>query len=152
MIAISIFALIAAGFTSSALQVRKLAQSNIYECTALFVATSYLEQVQDMEYGLLLNSIANPSTDKLETEIDQGSADWIETNATDWVAKDVIIDTDASDNSTLTMPFEVKIQLTDLNATINREAIWIEVLFRWQSPDTHKWYQKTLETAKANVI
>jgi prepilin-type N-terminal cleavage/methylation domain-containing protein len=152
LIALSIFSVIAAGFLSSALQARRMTQSNIYESTALIIATSYLEQVRDMEFGLLMECIKDPENNLLETEIDQGAADWLTANSTDWTVKSVVIDRDEYNMPKLKMKFKIRIALTDLNVTDSLDAIQTAVDFTWQSPDTHKWYEKSLRTVKANVI
>ena len=59
MLALSVLAMVSLTILSSVLLSRRLAESNVYENTALTVTQGYLEQIKSMEYDVISDCLAS---------------------------------------------------------------------------------------------
>lgn len=161
MIALSIFTVLAAGLSASIILSRKLAEANVYESTALTVATGYLEQLKNIPFGdtedplngTLMAAIQSGTGAKLDTKKDQGTDDPIYLGVA--TTRPVLIDRreheDGSLRSELWMDFTVQPEMRYLEPLNGLQAIEITIHYTWRTPANQVLTQRTIKTVRSNV-
>ena len=68
MISIAVFAIVAAGISSTTLMTSRIAYGNIYENTAYMVAQGYAEQIKSIRFNEIRVALDNPAEYDIPTE------------------------------------------------------------------------------------
>lgn len=149
MLAIALLGILSAGITSAIVQSRRLAETNIYESTAVTIAVGYLEQMRAMDYDSLITSINDPSI-PLPTKIDQGTNDPLFLNQRN--EKEVTINVDEHGNPDVTMTLAVYPELQNLEPTTGLKAIQIKLSYEWVQPGSSTLIsRRTVRTVRSWV-
>ncbi|RME67585.1 MAG: hypothetical protein D6781_12900 [Verrucomicrobia bacterium] len=152
--AVGIFGLCGLGIASAFLQSRRIAESNVFETTALTVAQGFLEQIKAMDYAVIEAAVADPTNNKLPTlgiahdglggtnvvpepiAVGQKNAVGIFEGTTH---RGILIDLQRDKFGKATIPRYMKMwvtpTLTDLLAIENRRCIEVSLLFEWEARD-----------------
>lgn len=152
--AIGIFGLCGVGIASAFLQSRRIAESNVFETTALTVAQGYLEQIKAMDYTVIEAVADDPSTTTLPTlgVTHDGSGGTsvvsqpIKAGVKNAVGifegsdhKGVLIDLQRDQFGNATIPRYMKMwvtpTLTNLHSTTGNRCIEISLQFFWEARD-----------------
>lgn len=132
MIAMVIFSIIASGIVTVIVHSRRMAESAIRENIAGTVAQGYMEQIKSIEYSVLVDAIAAPSTVAIPTKTDRNTSDPIMLN----VRNQKTLVTSTADDGTPNrfMRFWITPRATDL-ASAGRPAITFNSMFEWEGND-----------------
>lgn len=68
MISIAIFAIVAAGISSTTIMTSRIAHGNIYENTAYMVAQGYAEQIKSIRFDQIRAALDNPAQNNIPTQ------------------------------------------------------------------------------------
>lgn len=168
MIAMTLFGLLAAGITSSLIFARRMAESGIYQNTAMTVAQGYLEQIKSMDFAQLALIAEESDTRALPTVSMSalhvnGEGDpqisnplWLD----QWNEREVMVDLRPGEENeepvTLSVNFYPTIR--DLSQDEDpRDALEITLRVRWYSlaGDRHtaddEWQEATLGFVRSHV-
>ena len=138
MISLSILGILAAGISSAMLHARRLAESNIYESTALTVAIGFLEQIKNIDYDTVLSSINDPAGTPLLTKINLGDDQALFLNVENSIPN-IVINVDANGNPTRQMQMWVTPEINDLEPlAANIKVLETKLTFKWKSLETDK--------------
>ena len=148
IIALAILAMLAMAFTASSLYTRRSAETNVYESTALTVASGYLEQIKSVEYESLVASVLDPNL-PLRTMVNQGTEDPIYLNR--FTAKTIVLNEDVAGNPVQRMTVEVMPEIFDMAPATGERILNIRITYRWNSVDTGRQQVRTLRTARSYV-
>jgi len=162
MVALAILGVFISGVMASVGFSRKVAETTIYEVTAMNAAQAYLEQIKSMEYNEVLTSQQNPGTDPLETIHPSYSTNTQTSITSDplYVGtinyRDVVIDVREEDESysQIIMPMEFEVTVNDLNfGSSPTEALEVVIKYRYETPSTFAgtWLEDQVQIIKAKV-
>lgn len=147
LVALTVFAILASGLVSSVLQSRRLAESAVFESTALTAALGYLEQMKSLRYEDL-EAAAGTTGASIATRIDQGLPDPLLNNMDN--AKQILIDVDEEGLPRRWLDLWVRPVIRDLRPDGLR-ALELEVTYRWNSPDRRRLHQHTVRYVRSWV-
>lgn len=68
MISIAVFAIVAAGISSTTMMTSRIAHGNIYENTAYMVAQGYAEQIKSIRFDEIRAALDNPADNDIPTQ------------------------------------------------------------------------------------
>lgn len=68
MISIAVFAIVAAGISSTTMMTNRIAYGNIYENTAYMVAQGYAEQIKSIGFDKIRAALDNPAENDIPTQ------------------------------------------------------------------------------------
>lgn len=148
MIALMLFGIMATAFMASTSFAHKVAQSSIYESTALTVATGYIEQVKSIEYETLAACILDNST-PIPTMINQGTDDPLYIGK--YTSKTVPIRMDDKGSVLQTMKLEVRPELSNIFSATGEKLLTIEIHYRWTEPGSSRQRENCIRTARSYV-
>lgn len=153
LLAMTILGMLATCLTAGVIQSRKIAEANVYESTALTVATGYLEQIRSIQYGVLVDAITAGTGSELPTLKDQGADDPIYlSQKTD---KPILIDREVDDDGNvlreLWMPFRIQPELRNMDPINGLDAIEITLHFEWRNPYTRNFRTRTIKSVRSHV-
>lgn len=146
--ALAILAMLAAGISQNLILTRGMAESNIREVTAHAAASGYIEQLKTLEYGVILESVADPAK-PLPTVLSQGQPDPLTIGQ--WMTKEIVIDEDRQTGKKRWMTFHVRVEVDDLAGTETGEAVSIAVFFAWEEARTRHRQERALRTIRSRV-
>lgn len=151
LIAMAILAGLASAILAGVLQVRKLAEDNVYQASSNTIAAGFLEQLLGISYSELKNS-AKDSSVPLPTRINQGSADPIFNGSWTTVSLPIISKVDADGNTIpeLSIDVDVMVQLRDLLPD-GVDAMEIAIFYKYTSPSSRKQYERVIRTIRSSV-
>jgi Tfp pilus assembly protein PilV len=133
MVSMGIFTLISLGVLALVTQVRRIAENNVYENTAITMAQGYVEQVRSLSYAELLTAAtyadtppAPPAPDPGIGELrlfsaNGGSAIVLRNEAGrplrrgQWARERVFLDRNSKNEDSQPMDFRFRVNLTNLN-------------------------------------
>ena len=154
MVSMSVFTIVSLGILAVVLQIRRMAENNVYENTALTMAQGYLEQVRSLPYGQLLaaaNFVGTPPTPDLGVgrlnllSANGGGATYLlnESNqllrSTQWTNERVFLDRDAAGRDLQPMDFRFRVSLVNIDnpalVAIRPQGIEITLDYQFTFPD-----------------
>lgn len=151
LIAMAILAGLAAAILAGALQVRKLAEDNVYQASSNTIAAGFLEQLLGIAYAELKNSEKNPSV-ALPTKINQNTSDPIYNGVWTTVSLPIISKVDADGNTIpeLSIDVDVKVELRDLLPE-GVDAMEIAIFYKYTNPTSRKQHERVIRTIRSSV-
>jgi prepilin-type N-terminal cleavage/methylation domain-containing protein len=156
MVSMGIFALISLGVLSLVTQVRRIAENNVYENTAITMAQGYVEQVRSLSYSELLAAAtysatppsppaADPGVGSLRLFSANGGGNLLTNEAGrplrrgNWARERVFLDRNSQNQDSQPMDFRFRVNLVNLNnATllpIMPQGIEITIDYQFTLPD-----------------
>jgi len=154
MVSMGVFTIVSMGILAVVLQIRRMAENNVYENTALTMAQGYLEQVRSLPYGQLLaaaNFVGTPPTPDLGVgrlnllSANGGGATFLlnESNqllrSTQWTNERVFLDRDAAGRNLQPMDFRFRVSLLNIDnpalVAIRPQGIEIILDYQFTFPD-----------------
>ena len=143
MVSIGVFAIVAAGVTSTTMMTSRIAYSNVYENTAYMVAQGYAEQIKSIQYAVIRNALEDPVNYEIPTlSLSLGTeADAISLQKDDPLIfgvpmeKDVIVDIENRDGveQERVMAMWLTLNGRDLNSSTDCwDAIEVTIDFQWE--------------------
>jgi prepilin-type N-terminal cleavage/methylation domain-containing protein len=159
IVSLGVFSVLAVSIIAVVLQLRRIAENNVYENTALTMAQGYIEQIRSLPYNELL-SAANSDTIQLRLLSANGGGILLtdgagnELNNNEWTRETVFLDRDASGRETQPMDFRFRVSLTDLQPLLTLRSNGIEVTLTYEValPDGRKRsLRRTLRTVRSVV-
>lgn len=146
VVAMFVFTILAAGLSKSIIHTQQVAEDNLYEATALTVASSMIEQIKGVSYALLTDPIQVDGEDGINMLIGNGqTSDLI---LGEFNELDVPIVTNASGSTDKTMPLRVNPMITLMD---NESGYWIEVEYEYDHPKTGRTRSHSLRNARSAV-
>jgi len=147
LLSLTVFAILASGLVSSVLQSRRLAESTVFESTALTAALGYLEQMKSLRYEEL-EVAAGTAGAVIATRIDQGMPDPLHLGVDN--SKQILVDLDAEGLPRRWLDLWVNPRINDLSASGLR-ALEFEITYRWLSPDRRRIHHSTVRYVRSWV-
>ncbi len=170
MVSMGIFTLISLGVLAVVMQMRRIAENNVYENTALTIAQGYVEQVRSLAYAELLAAANYTGTPPLPPAPDtgvgslrlfsaNGGGDTLLTNESgrplrrdQWASERVFLDRNAAGQDTQPLDFRFRVMLTNLNSPtihpVAPQGIEITIDYQVTLPDGRN---RTLTRSIRNV-
>lgn len=146
VVAMFVFTILAAGLSKSIIHTQQVAEDNLYEATALTVASSMIEQIKGVSYALLTAPIQVDGEDGINMLIGNGqTSDLI---LGEFNELDVPIVTNASGSTDKTMTLRVNPMITLMD---NESGYWIEVEYEYDHPKTGRTRSHSLRNARSAV-
>lgn len=142
-----ILAMITFSLGTAMIHTRKSSEAAIYQATALAAVSSYLEQIKSMDYPNLVNAIASPSTKPLPTQSDDNNNDYLYVGQAN--VKNIATDVTSGGQTIKTFPLTITPTLTDLNPTLNINAIEIVLTYSWKAPNSKSTQTRALRTIRS---
>lgn len=151
LIAMAILAGLAASILAGALQVRKLAEDNVYQASADTIAAGFLEQLLGIAYAELKNSAKNSAV-PLATKINQNTSDPIYNGKWTTVSLPIISNVTADGETVpeVSIDVDVKAELRDM-VLEGVDAMEIAIYYKYTNPTTQKQYERVLRTIRSSV-
>lgn len=142
---------LASAILAGVIQVRKLAEDNVYQASANTIAAGFLEQLLGIAYADLKKADKTPGT-PLPTKVNQDSNDPIYNGTWTTISLPIISDVDADGNAIpeLSIDVDIKVELRDLLST-GVDAMEIAVFYRYTSPSSREKYERVLRTVRSSV-
>ena len=143
MLALGVLTMVSLTILSSVLLSRRLAESNVYENTALTVTQGYMEQIKSMEYSVLTDCLitGDPLPCKSVSILQTGPN--IEEDDPLVIAAENLktIAIDLRDDGTgnlyeVVMQYKITPTVTDLQPTLGIQALEISLDYEFLSPET----------------
>lgn len=159
IVSMGIFTLISFGVIALVTQVRRIAENNVYENTALTMAQGYIEQIRSLPYAELEAAASFTGTPPLPPAPDlgvgalrlfsaNGGGTEVLTNVAgrplrrnEWTRERVFLDRNAENQDTQPMDFTFRVGLTNLNnpallpAPVNAMGTEITLEYQFTLPD-----------------
>lgn len=159
MVSLGVFTVVCAGIFAVVLQMRRLAENNVHENTALTMAQGYLEQLRSLPYNDLVTA-ANSSSAHLRLLSANGGGALLTDasggllNAGEWTRETVFLDRDAAGRDSQPMVFRFRVDLTDLRpvTTIQANGVEITLAYEITLPDGRgRTLRRSLRTVRSVV-
>ena len=145
-VAMFIFVLLAIALTKSMMYAQQMAEDNLYEATALTVASSFIEQAKGVSYINLSSPKQVDGKDAIEMVIGNGqTADLILDEPNELK---IPIVTEPSGSTGKTMELRVTPSITEMDSG---SGYWIEVEYEFEHPKTKRARIRSLRNARSAV-
>jgi prepilin-type N-terminal cleavage/methylation domain-containing protein len=159
VVSLGVFSLLALGIINLVLQLRRIAENNVYENTGLTMAQGYIEQIRSLPYNELV-AAANSDTAVLRL-LGANGGGTVLTDSTggalnndEWTRETVFLDRDANGNDTQPLQFRFHVLLTDLRpvTAINASGVEIALTYELTLPDgRNRSLRRSLRTVRSVV-
>lgn len=158
-VSLGVFTVVCVGIFAVVLQIRRVAENNVYENTALTMAQGYIEQLRSLPYNDLV-SVSTVGSATLRLLSANGSGAQLtdtsggDLNDNEWTSETVRLDRDAAGNDTQPMVFRLLVNLTDLSTltTAGARGVEISLSYEFTLPDGRgKTVRRTLRTVRSVV-
>ncbi len=148
LIALGVFSVVSLGLLAGIIQVRRIAEGNVHQSTALTVATGFIEQIKSMEY----NDLSNLSEGQSIAFVVDQTSEAQSVPLGQFSELQIPVDSDKSGKTCVWMPFQVKPQVKNLASTSDKlPALQLDLTFRWRSPNTKSWIESKITTIRSSV-
>lgn len=141
MISIAVFAIVAAGVSSTTMMTSRLAHENIYKNTAYMVAQSYAEQIKSIRYDVIREAFLDPVGHDIPTQsLSLGSGAGVQKMDDPLifgvpVQKDIVVDIEQRGEETHERIMRMWVTAKGRDLTTNTDcwdSIEIEIEFTWE--------------------
>lgn len=168
MVSMVLLTMVFAGVMGAVLTTRKMAESNIYENTALSAAMGYMEQMKGINYVNMKSAMADPDGTPIPTQAisaliatsededeDISTDDFLYLNVAN--EKDILIDIKnpgTDEEERIVMKFRITPTLTDLGVGSDpKEALHVQMDYEFRSPVNARteWQKRSIETIRSKV-
>ncbi|MCU0791827.1 MAG: prepilin-type N-terminal cleavage/methylation domain-containing protein [Opitutaceae bacterium] len=156
VVSLSVFTILSLGILAVIAQVRRQAEANVYENTALTLAQGYIEQLRSLSYDELLNAAQNTSAPLMlrgahgVTLSDEAGG---VLHNRDWAAEVVMLDRNDAGQEIQPMPFRFQIALSTLGGgSIGPNGIEVALTYETILPLANdRPLRRTLRTVRSVV-
>ena len=146
VVSMFIFALLALALTKTLTFTKYLAEDNLYEATALTVASSLIEQIKGASLDLLIDPIQTGGKDSFEMAADGSTSKYLILD--EYNKLEVPIVTDNSGSETKKLEIRVNPSITKMSKS---KGYWIEIEYQFDHPRTGRTRTNTLRNARSTV-
>ena len=146
LISMFIFTLLSVGLSKTLIYTQQVAEDNLYEATALTVASSFIEQIKSVSYAKLLDPDQTAGKDSIEMVI--GNNQRFDVILGEFNDLDIPIVTDKSGITNKTLRLQVNPSITEMNSN---SGFWIEILYKYEHPKTKRIRNRVLRNARSAV-
>lgn len=159
VVSLGVFTVICLGVLAVVIQIRRLAENNVYENTALTMAQGYVEQLRSLPFGELVNASAVGAANLNLLSANGAGALLTDTsggalNDNEWTREIVTLDRDQTGRDTQPMLFSFRVDLADLRPLTGSGANGVEITltYEYTPPDGRKRsVRRTLRTVRSVV-
>ncbi len=159
VVSLGVFTIVCLGVLAVVIQIRRLAENNVYQNTALTMAQGYIEQLRSLPFGELVNvSVAGTANLNLLSANGAGvlltDASGGTLNDNEWTREVVTLDRDPTGRDTQPMVFRFRVDLADLRSLTSSGANGVEVTltYEYTPPDgRNRPVRRTLRTVRSVV-
>lgn len=159
IVSLGVFTVVCLGIFAVVMQMRRLAENNVHENTALTMAQGYIEQLRSLPYNDLVTAANSTSAHLRLLSANGGGALLTDTaggllNAGEWTRETVFLDRDANGRDTQPMVFRFMVGLTDTRpvTTIGANGVEIRLTYEITLPDgRNRTLRRTLRTVRSVV-
>lgn len=159
VVSLGVFTVICLGVFAVVIQIRRLAENNVYENTALTMAQGYVEQLRSLPFGELVN-VSSVGTANLALMSANGAGALLtdtsggSLNDNEWTRETVMLDRDQTGRDTQPMVFRFRVDLADLRSLTTSGANGVEIIltYEYTLPDgRNRAVLRTLRTVRSVV-
>ncbi len=151
LVAMGLLSILAGAIIASALQVRKLAEDNLYQISATTAASGYLEQILGMSFNSV-RAVALDNSLPLPTRINETEVQNIFCGHFTEVKIPIISEENEHGDVVpkVSMKMEIQALLRDLRPE-GIDALEIGIVYAWYNPGNNQRYERTLKTIRSSV-
>lgn len=146
IIALFVLTLLALALTKTLIYTGYMAEGNLYEATALTVASSIIEQVKGTSYDNLRNPPVRNGNPSLELVAGSGESSFLTLGA----FNDLDVPLVSPQNGTGGKVMQLRVR-PSLTAMAGGSGYWIEVEYEFDQPGTNRLQTRVLRNARSAV-